>query len=176
MSTLIVMCGVPGCGKSTFAKQFAKTHKDVKIVSRDAIRFSMVKSNEEYFKHEKEVLKRFYGDIDAALKVYEYVIADATHLSRSSRNALFRHVNTKGIFVVGLWIETPLSTCLERNAGRSGRERVPNKVIKEAFKRKASPAKEERFDEMYFISTQANLATGSAHPTFYTIEEILLTI
>lgn len=176
MSTLIVMCGPMGCGKSTLAKKFANTHKNVKIVSRDEIRFSLVKDDEEYFKHEKEVLKRFYSDINAALKVYDYVIADATHLTRSSRNALFRHINTKDVFVVGFWIDTPLSDCLKHNAGRSGRKRVPEEVVKDAFKRKVSPSQEERFDEMYFISTQADLATGSKHPNFYSIEEILLTV
>ena len=67
MSTLIVLCGAQASGKTHLAKRFAKTHKNCKIVSRDEIRFSMIKNSDDYFKYEPEVIKRFYGDINAGV-------------------------------------------------------------------------------------------------------------
>ena len=57
---LYVICGVPGTGKSTFCKNHLTMFGDnVKYVSRDDIRFSIVKENEEYFSHETEVFNKF---------------------------------------------------------------------------------------------------------------------
>lgn len=176
MSTLIVMCGAPASGKTYLAKRFAKTHKNCKIVSRDEIRFSMIKDSDDYFKYEPEVLKRFYGDINAALMVHEYVIADATHLTKKSRNALFRHLNLKNVRVVGFWIESNLNTCLERNEKRKGRKKVPEDVIKDAFRRKVSPQENEPFDDVYFFANNQDCAIGTADPEILSTEETLLKI
>ena len=52
MRNLFVMVGVPGSGKSTFLKENFEGKGNVKIVSRDAIRFSFVKPDEPYFSKE----------------------------------------------------------------------------------------------------------------------------
>ena len=58
---LIIMSGAPGCGKSTYARKYCEEHKDTVIVSRDAIRFSLLKDGEHYFSKEIEVLRLFYN-------------------------------------------------------------------------------------------------------------------
>ena len=173
MRTLIVMCGPMGCGKSTLAKKFVKTHKNTKIVSRDEIRFSLVSEHDEYFKYEKEVLSLFYQNINSALKEYDYVIADATHLTKSARNQLFRHINTNNVYVIGFWVEASENTCIAYNSQRSGRSRVPEHVIKDAFKHKVSPAASERFDCIYFFNTEQNICIGQTMPKIMSIDEIL---
>lgn len=55
---LYVMIGIPGSGKSTWAKA-NKKEKDI-YVSRDEVRFSLLQDGDEYFSKEKEVLKEFY--------------------------------------------------------------------------------------------------------------------
>ena len=53
MKKLYVMCGGPGSGKSTWIKKNLPTFKGyTKVVSRDEIRFSLVKEGEEYFSKE----------------------------------------------------------------------------------------------------------------------------
>ena len=54
MSTLYVMCGVPGCGKSTWCKN--NVPEDAVYVSRDEVRFSMLKPTDAYFSKEQERL------------------------------------------------------------------------------------------------------------------------
>lgn len=168
--TLIIMCGPSGVGKSFLAKHIADTHDDCIIVSRDAIRFAMLGKGEDYFAHEDEVIKRFYQNISDALRIHEYVIADATHLSVKARRRLFSNISIpSGTRIVGVWIETSVDTALRQNAARTGLARVPEDVIRRMFKTKVSPRKEEPFDEVIFISRDSNLAIGSASPT---IEEV----
>ena len=35
---LIVLCGLPGAGKSTYARQYVQEHSETKIMSSDSIR------------------------------------------------------------------------------------------------------------------------------------------
>ena len=160
-NTLLVMMAPPAVGKSTIAKQFAKDHEDTIIVSRDAIRFALLKPGDEYFKYEKEVTRRFYEQITEALKIHKYVIADATHITVGSRRELFHNIVVpKDTRIVGLWVETPLPVALKQNAARTGLARVPEDVIRRMYKSKVSPREWEPFDEVLFISRDVDMAIG----------------
>lgn len=128
---LFIMCGLPASGKSTFAQQFIKNN-DIRYVSRDEIRFSMIKKDEEYFSREKEVFRKFAGTIAQTLIDGFDVIADATHLNRISRDKLIRAIDhyTTEYTITYIVLETSLETCMERNALRKGRARVPDSVMK----------------------------------------------
>ena len=131
MPRLFMMCGLPASGKSTFARQFIRDN-DIRYVSRDEIRFSMVKENEEYFSREKKVFKKFAGTIAQTLIDGFDVIADATHLNRISRDKLIRAIDqyTTKYTITYIVLETSLETCMKRNALREGRARVPDSVMK----------------------------------------------
>lgn len=131
MPRLFIMCGLPASGKSTFVHQFIKNN-DTRYVSRDEIRFSMIKENEEYFSHEKEVFRKFAGTVAQTLIDGFDVIADATHLNRISRDKLIRAIDqyTTEYTITYIVLETSLETCMERNALREGRVRVPDSVMK----------------------------------------------
>ena len=160
-NTLLVMMAPSAVGKSTLAKQFAKDHEDTMIVSRDAIRFALLKPGDEYFKYEKEVTRRFYEQITEALKIHKYVIADATHITVGSRRKLFHNIFVpKDTKIVGLWIETPLPVALKQKEARTGLARVPEDVIRRMYKSKVSPREWEPFDEVLFISRDVDMAIG----------------
>ena len=133
MPKLYVLCGVPACGKSYFAEQFMRDNadSDIRYVSRDEIRFSLVKEEEDYFCHEKEVFKKFAGTIAATLVDGFDVIADATHLNYWSRKKLINAIDeiTTDYTICFVCFETPLDICLNRNAGREGRARVPDEIM-----------------------------------------------
>lgn len=84
MANLYLMCGIPGSGKSTFLKNKIRNNNSV-IISRDAIRFSIVKPNEEYFSHEDEVLEIFWNQINEALAANKTVYVDQTSLTPRAR-------------------------------------------------------------------------------------------
>ena len=63
-------------------------------ISRDEIRFSMVREDEDYFAHEDEVVKEFHRKAQEAIDGEPLVIfIDATHLSEKSRNATLDALN-----------------------------------------------------------------------------------
>ena len=134
MSRLVLMCGLPGSGKSTWANGIMRiVTEDYVYISRDEIRFSLVAEGEEYFSQEDLVMDTFIKKIAAALKEDKTVIADATHLNSKSRNKvlyLLGFEKVKPDFIEVLYMKTPLETCLERNELRKGtRGYVPRSVI-----------------------------------------------
>ena len=132
--TLWLMCGVPGVGKSWFAKNILMRPGWI-YISRDEIRFSIVKNEEEYFSHEKEVFRKFAERIAAAL-IWDTddVVADATHLNWGSRRklmgALKQYAFMENVQIIPVVVTASLKTILARNQLRNGRERVPEDVIK----------------------------------------------
>lgn len=134
MKTLYMMCGIPGVGKSTFIKNnLPKFCGHTAVISRDAIRFSLVAENEPYFSKEKEVYSRFIADIDFGLENSDNVIVDATHLNPGSRRKLINALGAsalKNVKIVAIVINASVDTALEQNNLRAGtRGYVPEDAI-----------------------------------------------
>ena len=134
---LYILSGLPGSGKSTFAKKVLMQDKSKVYVSRDEIRFSMLDDNDAYFKNEKKVFETFTFRIAEGLFEGHDVIADATHLNMSSRNKLIKallalHAPWNNIFLIIM--DTPIEICIDRQSERDGREKVPQNVIENMAK------------------------------------------
>ena len=139
---LIVLCGVPGSGKSTYAQNKIKHDSNIVWLSSDAFR------------------EKLYGDVncqDNPGKVFEImqkeavealengfdVIYDATSITRKARagilNVVPKHVQK---CCVVIW--APINVCIERDATR---ERTVGKaVIDKMLKRFEAPFYDEGFD------------------------------
>ena len=158
MADLYLMCGVPGSGKSTFLKN--KIKKDTStIISRDAIRFSIVKPEEDYFSHEDEVLEIFWKQINEALTAGKNVFVDQTSLTPKARKWLLQHV--KGYDHANLiWIDEDIQTCLERNEKQRGtRSYVPRSVIRRMSKQFIEPSLDEGFYRIYRYNSKEDKLT-----------------
>lgn len=132
MSRLVLMMGAPGSGKSYWAEHVCRPAD--KYISRDKIRFSMLKDGDDYFSKEKEVFKEFIKQIDEAIKTgYDNVFADATHLNPNSRLKTLRALTSKPDEIAVVFLKTPLETCLARNSLREGRKFVPETSIKNMY-------------------------------------------
>lgn len=149
MATLYMMMGAPGSGKSSWAEAHLNPLQAT-WVSRDAIRFTMLKGSEEYFSKEKEVFAEYVRRINALLEDGYNVIADATHLTAASRNKLISKISAPNVSLCAVWIHTPLETCIERNENRKGtRSYVPVDVIQKMYKYFEKPTIEEGFNYIY---------------------------
>lgn len=158
MGNLYIMCGVPGSGKSTFLKN--KIKKDnTAIISRDEIRFSLLKPGEEYFAHEEEVTEMFWEQINEALATGKDVFADQTSLTPRSRKWLIQHV--EGYDNVNLiWIDEDLHTCLERNEMRKGtRAYVPREQVRRMYSQFVKPASYEGFHYIFHYNSKEDRIT-----------------
>ena len=154
MGNLYLMCGCPGAGKSTFLKNKEKKDENLVIVSRDKIRFSIVKPNEEYFSHEDEVLKEFWKQINTALAENKDVLVDQTSLTPKSRKYLLDHV-TGYTYANIIWINEDLKTCLERNEKRKGtRSYVPRGTIRRMYFQFVEPSLSEGFDYIFYYNSK----------------------
>lgn len=149
--TLIVMCGIPGAGKSTEVERYLNMNpnQNVIVVSRDTVRYSMIKEDEPYFAKEKEVFKEYIRLIKEGLKEENaIVVADATHINKTSRAKLLNALkgSLDDVYVYGYVVKAPLEVCLERNALREGRAVVPEESIINMYKAFTNPTLEEGFD------------------------------
>ena len=136
------MCGAPGSGKSYFAKNILINDDHWFYVSRDEIRFRIIKNDEEYFSHETEVYNCFVKNIQLLLDIIEKgnIIADATHLNKSSRLKLLNRLNLNKVNVIPVYFNTPEHICLERNEKRTGRAYVPPHVIHKMYLSRTHPS------------------------------------
>lgn len=149
MSKLILMCGVPGSGKSTWIKN-NKSETDLWI-SRDKIRFEKLKEGDDYFAFEDIVFEQFIEEIAWGLEMDKTVIADATHLNRKSRAKVLNEVAKFADEIEAIVMDVHLETALERNDNRTGRAFVPRGVIRRMFFQMEAPARDEGFDKITFI-------------------------
>lgn len=129
---LYVMMGAPGSGKSFAARQLSK-ELNCDIVSRDDVRFGLIKEGDEYFSQENRVFDSFCWQIRSSLLGSGKCIADATHLTLASRKKLLNKIDVDDLKVTICYIKTPLSMCLERNNHRTGLRYVPESVIKRMY-------------------------------------------
>lgn len=157
MADLYLMCGIPGCGKSTFLTKVID--KNSVIISRDAIRFSIVKPDEDYFSHENEVVKEFWKQINESLAAGKDVFVDQTSITPNSRSYLLKHI--KGYTYANIiWINEDIKTCIKRNEMRKGtRAYVPPYVIYRMAKQFIEPSLEEGFDYIFCYNSKDNKIT-----------------
>ena len=144
MPILYILCGPSGCGKSTWAKTDERM-QHCSYVSRDAIRYSIVKEEEDYFSHEKEVFRRFVSELIKNLKMGFDTIADATHLNEFSRRKLTQSIDMyfSHYKIIYVTFNVNADTCIERNANREGRANVPENIIRNMCRDFRAPTKDE---------------------------------
>jgi len=145
--TLWLMCGAPGSGKTWFAKNKLMKGYGWDYISRDEVRFSMIKDGEEYFSHETAVFNEFVEKIAIALDWgHDNVIADATHLNWGSRRKLLKALSKNCVLedvdVIPVVIDVKLEDILERNKLRDDRARVPEETIRRMYSSISDPAKD----------------------------------
>ena len=146
MKRIYLLCGIPGSGKSTWAKN--QLDDNSIWISRDLIRFSMVSEKEEYFSKEKEVFKEFIKQINVAIRNnnIENIYIDATHINEVSRDNILSKIAIKDVDELNIvYFNTSLETCISRNTRRLGRECVPEKAITKMYKNFTHPEKDTKY-------------------------------
>ena len=177
---LIIMSGIPGSGKTYWAKtsnyiKRLRNRGKFEYISRDEIRFSVADElgadlTKDYYQIEKTVYNVYIVEILEALRSDDIscVVVDATHLNYFSRKKLIYELTkdhygeedylqeTYDCEIILVHIDTPLVTCIERQEERPGIRAVPTDVIKSMFMSKQLPTKRElkeiNYDRIYVVS------------------------
>jgi len=146
---LIILVGVPGSGKSSYAKEIAKKERAT-IVSSDGIR-------EELFGDESIqgkpyiVFKRLYEKVDELIAQDISVIIDATNIKRDKRMAVLEKY--KQAYKECYYFDTTLEMCLERDNAR--KRTVGERVIDRFYKSLEVPLIGEGFDKINIIHSKS---------------------
>lgn len=117
-------------------------------MSRDEVRFSMIKDNDDYFAKEDEVFVAWISKIQEALEDVDGpddVYVDATHISQNSRNKTLDRLDLRNATIIPVYLKTPLETTIEQNELRSGRSYVPKSVICRMSSQMTPPAMDEKY-------------------------------
>ena len=126
MKELFVLSGLPGCGKSTWAKEFCKIHQNVFIVSSDQIRYE-IGGAYQYFKEENRVWELF---LSRPIKLAEdnkeiNVILDSTCLKNELRLKYLNMLNLYFDKNTLVYFDIPYNLCCERN-----KKHIPGKIVR----------------------------------------------
>jgi predicted kinase len=107
---LVVFCGLPASGKSTFYEQrFKSTHW---IVSKDLLG----KSNRE---------SKQYKQLIYLLEGGKSIVVDNTNVTREDRRRLIELARKYGAIPICYVFRSEPADCLRRNEARTGRAKIP---------------------------------------------------
>lgn len=156
MAKLIILCGLPGAGKSSYAEQLLSEWTifedvDAVIHSSDAIRkelFGDAGSQEDNSRVFELMRKRVREDLRAG----KNVIYDATNVTRKARKSAIAcaHPTNDTIECHVVWAEP--EECVRRDSLRE--RKVGPEVIDKMIRRWQSPWKDEGFDAVRVFLNQ----------------------
>lgn len=130
MPKLIIMCGLQGSGKSTFAQQLNKDMLNSVLLSSDEIRKRFNTSNEFVF-------ECLYRQMNSALNNNQDVIFDATNIKLKDRQAIYQAIemDADNLEIEIVVMATPYEECLRRVEFRNnnGGHYVPNEVVEKYY-------------------------------------------
>ena len=131
---MILMIGIPGSGKSTFAA--AHFPPGYVRISRDVLR----------------TRARVAAALAEALEKRRDIVIDNTNVMRIERERFILPAKAVGYRVTGYYLQSIAADCLKRNAQRSGAARIPDAGVLARARDLEMPSREEGFDELFYVS------------------------
>jgi len=154
MSNIVVLIGLPGCGKSTYTKSNDLLGgipiNEYSVHSSDEIRLELGTTADKPHAHDQKVFQILHQRIKDDLKNDKSCIYDATNLSRKKRRAFLQELNRIPCTKYAVLFMEPIDVCKERNSHRKGFARVPDEVYDRMLASFNVPdCVYEGFDEIY---------------------------
>jgi predicted kinase len=141
---LIVLVGLPGSGKSTWAERQGYT-----VLSSDVMRGLLI---------DDPANQNIHGRVFGALRYLlrhrmelqrPVTCLDATNLTRRDRKAWIKMAELYGCVPEAVFLDVPVEECLRRNAARG--RMVPEEAIRMMAAKLAVPTVEEGFQSVTVI-------------------------
>ena len=147
--SLILLVGIPGSGKTTYAKNYIEQNSNTIHLSSDAIRKELY-GDENIQGNPADVFTLMQKRAVEALNNGQDVIYDATNITRKDRASII-NVCPKFAQIECHIIWASIETCIERDAARD--RTVGKDVIDKMLKRFQAPYYDEGIDWITIIST-----------------------
>lgn len=157
MKTLIVLSAIPASGKSTWAEAYRTSHKNVKIISSDAIRIEITGDFQDHSR-QKEVWELFekrikeYSQIDGVT-----VILDALNDLNVLRQKYVKENQEYDKYILVMF-DTPKDDSVYYNSLREKAVRVPDFIL-DSLISKFEPLDDSTsalYDEIYRYNWKEN--------------------
>ncbi|TAH22673.1 MAG: 5'-hydroxyl kinase [Cytophagales bacterium] len=167
MQQILVIIGVSGSGKSTFAKQFCAENPNWLRVNRDELRKSMLAvSLTEYWRADNNFIQRTESlvnelhntAIQTALKKGWNVLVDNTHVKQTYISQLIKLVANYEVEIRFKLIDTSLEESIQRDKNRI--DQVGETVIREQFEKLQILKKSFNFQQVISISPAEKESTS----------------
>lgn len=134
---VLLFCGLPGAGKSTFYyEHFLTTHL---LISKDLMR-----NNTRPARRQVELLH-------LALQARHSVVIDNTNPTAADRIPLIEIAHSYHALATGYYFVSTSQQAIERNQQRTGKAMVPPVAIYSTAARLTSPTYAEGFDRLYYV-------------------------
>lgn len=147
MATLNIIIGIPGSGKSNYAKKYLSTNNSV-YLSSDDIRVELYGFEDQT--HNDVVFETMKKRTLNALKEGKDVIYDATNLNKKRRSGIINETHKLDAQVDAYLCCTPINIILERNITRAERQLPWDKLV-QMIQSIEPPMYYEGFDNIYLI-------------------------
>lgn len=124
-SSLVVLIGPSGAGKTTFA---AKHFRPTEVVSSDECR-ALVSDDEGDQAATPAAFRILQAIVRERLRFHRTTVVDATNVTARSRAPLLATARRYGSVAIAIVFDLPLELCLERNRARAAGS-LPDGVIR----------------------------------------------
>ena len=145
-----MLCGIPGSGKSTYAKELSQTENAI-ILSSDQLRLELF-GDVNHQENNGELFQELYRRAKQFLNQGNNVIIDATNISQKRRIHFINEF--KKFKKECIYLSTPYLNCVIRDYERD--KKVGVQVIHRMYKQMQIPFKEEGWDEVKYVKSKIN--------------------
>lgn len=136
MAKLIITRGLPGSGKSTWARQ----QEGFKVIEKDDIRADLEKKGWLWSReNEKDVIHLQEAMIATNLKKGQNIIAADTNFGKHEGRLKAIAEGLGAEFAVRDFTDVPLEVCLERNRNRTDKKPIPEQAIRDMYRQFVEP-------------------------------------
>lgn len=161
-SSLVLLIGPAGCGKSTFAK---KHFKPTQVVSSDFCR-ALVSDDEGDQSASAAAFEVLHLIAAKRLSAGRLTVIDATNVQKRARASLLAMARTYRRPAVAIVFNLPVEVCIEQDRKRTHR-RVGAEVIRKQthdLQRSLPDLENEGISRVYILSSAAQAASATRTP------------